>query len=153
MSNRNGQDWYQGTFVPTNPSKCINQTAIQFRSSWESRFCHWLDQNPSVKKWGYEVISLPYRFEVDGRVHQYIVDFYAEIVNKNNGVDKYLIEIKPKNQGEKPTMPKRQTAKSMKNYVYEAHTYIRNQNKWNAAQNFCRQNGITFKILTKDNLF
>lgn len=146
-------EWYHGTFVPTNPAKCINKMAIQFRSSWESRFCHWLDQNTSVRKWGFEVVTIPYRYDVDGRVHTYIVDFYAEIVNRDNKVDKYLIEIKPKKQGEKPTMPKNKTMKSMKNYLYESYTYIRNQNKWQAAQAYCQANGMTFKVLNKDNLF
>ena len=123
MSSRNKQDWYQGAFVPKNTNKCINKTAIQYRSSWECRFCNWLDQNQSVQKWGYEVVSIPYRYDVDGRVHTYIVDFYAEILNRDNKIDKYLIEIKPKNQGEKPLMPKKKSMKSMKNYFYEAHNF------------------------------
>jgi hypothetical protein len=113
----------------------------------------WLDANPSVKKYGYEVVTIPYRFDVDGQVHHYIIDFYAEIVDNNNHIDKYLIEIKPKKQTEKPVMPKRQSAKSMKNYLYEAREYIKNQNKWAYAQNYCRANGLIFKILNKDNLF
>lgn len=149
----NKNEWYQGTFVPKNPTKCINKLAIQYRSSWENRFCNWLDQNQAVRKWGFEVITLPYRSELDGRVHNYIVDFYAEIVNINNQVDKYLIEIKPKHQAEKPMMPKRQSAKSVKNYIYEAREFVRNQCKWQAAQNFCMANGMTFKVLNKDNLF
>lgn len=153
MSKQTGSEWYQGTFVPSNPSKCINKMPIEYRSSWECRFCNWLDQNPSVIKWGFEVISIRYRFDIDGQVHNYIVDFYAEIVNKNNHVDKYLIEIKPKKQTEKPVMPKRQSAKSMKNYLYEAREYIKNQNKWAYAQNYCKANGMIFKLLSQDTLF
>ncbi len=151
MGDKNG--WYQGVFIPQHPEKCINKNTIEYRSSWEKRFLCWLDSNPSVKKYGYEVVSIPYRYDVDGRVHTYIVDFYAEILNRDNKIDKYLIEIKPKNQGEKPLMPKKKSMKSMKNYFYEAHNYIKNQNKWTSAQSFCQANGMTFKILTKENLF
>lgn len=151
MSEKNG--WYQGTFNPAHPEKCINKTAISYRSAWEKRFLSWLDDNPAVKKYGYEVITIPYRYAIDGRMHNYIVDFYAEILNRNNDVDKYLIEVKPKKQGEKPTMPKHKTMKSMKNYMYEAHQFIRNTNKWDAARNFCASNGLQFKVLTKENLF
>lgn len=151
MSEKNS--WYQGVFIPQHPEKCINKNTIEYRSSWESRFCNWLDQNSSVIRWGYEVVSIPYRYDIDGRNHTYIVDFYAEILNKNNHIDKYLIEIKPKNQGEKPSMPKKKSMKSMKNYFYEAHNYIKNQNKWTSAQSFCQANGMIFKVLTKENLF
>jgi len=50
-------------------------------------------------------------------------------------------------------MPKRQSQKSMKNFMYEAKQYIKNQNKWVYAQNYCNANGLIFKILNKDNLF
>ena len=153
MAERKKGEWYQGVFNPTNTEKCINQTIINYRSSWEKRFLCWLDVNPSVIKYGYEVITIPYRYEVDNKTHQYIIDFYAEIMTKDNKLEKYLIEVKPKKQGMKPVMPKRKSAKSMKNYVYEAHTYIKNQNKWQYADSYCRQNGMTFKILTKENLF
>jgi hypothetical protein len=146
-------EWYQGTFIPQHPEKCINKTAIEYRSSWEKRFLCWLDENPSVKKYGYEVVTIPYRFDVDGKMHKYICDFYAEILNRDNRIDKYLIEIKPKHQTEKPVMPKKKSQKSMRGYIYESHQYIKNQNKWAYARNFCQQNGMTFKLLNKDNLF
>jgi len=153
MAGRRKGEWYQGVFVPEHTEKCINKTTINYRSSWENRFCHWLDQNQSVLKWGYEIISIPYRYDIDGRVHKYIVDFYAEIMNRDGKVEKYLIEVKPKKQGMKPTMPKRKSIKSMKNYFYESHAYIKNQNKWAYAQSYCNSNGMTFKIVNKENLF
>lgn len=145
--------WYQGTFTPTNPDKWINKDKISFRSSWECRFCNWLDQNPAVKKCGFEVVTIPYRFEIDGKIHKYTIDFYAEILNNNNVLDKYLIEIKPKHQSVEPIMPKRKSAKSMKNFLYEAKQYIRNQNKWKYAEQYCKANGFNWKVLNENKLF
>jgi len=153
MTGRRKGEWYQGVFVPEHPDKCINKTEINFRSAWEKRFLFWLDTNPSVIKYGYEVITIPYRYDVDGKIHRYMVDFYAEIMTKDKKLERYLIEVKPKRQGQKPTMPKRKSAKSIKNYLYEARSYIKNKNKWESAQAFCKQNGMTFKILNEDNLF
>lgn len=145
-------EWYQGVFTPEHPEKCINKTTINYRSSWEKRFCSFLDQSPHCKKWGYEVVTLKYVFQIDSKIHKYIVDFYAEMVNSDNKIDKYLIEIKPKHQSIEPVMPKRKSAKSMKNFMYEAKQYIKNKNKWMYAENFCKANGMTFKILNENTL-
>jgi hypothetical protein len=146
-------EWSQGTFTPENPKKCMNQDTIEYRSSWEARFCSYLDQNPAVIKWGYELIKIPYRFDIDGKVHNYTPDFYFEVNDASGTLKKYIVEIKPKHQVEKPVMPKKKSEKSMKNYMYEANAYVKNQNKWTYAERYCKSNGFIFKILSKDKLF
>ena len=146
-------EWYQGTFIPDHPEKCINKTAIKFRSSYEKRFLSYLDSSPSVIKYGFEVLKLPYIFEIDSKQHLYIVDFYIEVKNKDGEFKKYLVELKPKHQTEAPVMPKRKTAKSMKNFLYAAREYIKNKNKWSAAESYCKANGLQWKILNETNLF
>ena len=60
---------------------------------------------------------------------------------------KYLVEIKPA----KETKPPR-AAKKTRRYLTEALTYVKNQSKWKAAQDFARDNGATFQIWTEDTL-
>jgi hypothetical protein len=146
-------EWYQGKFIPEHPEKCLNNNTINFRSSYEKRFLVYCDGNQNVIKYGYEVVQIPYFFEIDSKTHKYIVDFYVEIKNSENQIKKYLIEIKPEHQTMKPREPKKKSAKSMKNYMYAAKEYIKNQNKWSAAKMYCEKNGFNFKLLNEKTLF
>jgi len=57
-----------------------------------------------------------------------------------------LIEIKPKKQTQKPTN------KKTKSYITESKTWVVNQAKWAAAEEFCKDNRWEFKIMTEDDL-
>ena len=59
-----------------------------------------------------------------------------------------LVEIKPKRQTAPPARKNTRT----KQYMSEALTYVKNQNKWNAAEKFAKDNGWTFEIWTEDTL-
>ena len=63
-------------------------------------------------------------------------------------VKKYVVEVKPKKQTQPPKKGERVT----KSYVYESVTYAVNQAKWKAAEEFCKDNGVEFKIITEDEL-
>ena len=58
-----------------------------------------------------------------------------------------LVEIKPADQTVPPTGPKR-----TKKYIAEGFTYIKNMNKWEAAENFCKDRGWEFQIWTEKTL-
>lgn len=45
------------------------------RSSWETKFSMWVDNNPAVIEWGSETIIIPYVSPIDNRGHRYYVDF------------------------------------------------------------------------------
>jgi hypothetical protein len=62
---------------------------------------------------------------------------------------KYIIEVKPKKQTAPPKIKSRVT----KSYLYEMRTYAVNQAKWKAAQEFCEDNGMQFKIITEKELY
>lgn len=109
------------------------------------KFC---DNNPSIIEWGSEEVIIPYRSPIDGRVHRYYVDFYIKVLTKDGEYKKYLIEIKPKNQTTPPPPTKRQT----KLYKDKVLTFIKNQAKWQAANNFCETRQMKFLILTEDHL-
>jgi hypothetical protein len=70
-------------------------------------------------------------------------------VTKSGKYEKYVIEVKPKRQTQKPNeKPKRKTAA----WKREVLTYIKNRAKWDAAEDFCEDRQMKFKILTEDHL-
>jgi DNA-binding LytR/AlgR family response regulator len=76
---------------------------------------------------------------------------FSDIVVKmklNTGkVMTYVIEVKPHHQTQQPER-KRKTKK----FISEQVTYIINQSKWKAADEFCQEHGWQFKILTEKEL-
>ena len=57
------------------------------------------------------------------------------------------MEIKPEKETTPPTGPKR-----TKKYIAEGFTYIKNMNKWEAAESFCKDRGWEFQIWTEKTL-
>lgn len=109
----------------------------------------WADTNPSILKWCSEEIIIPYISPVDGKPHRYFTDF-AIIVDRGNGnTQKYLIEIKPEVQTQPPKRGKRTTNK----YVESLAIYAVNMSKWQAAEEFCKRNGMSFQVLTEKHLY
>ena len=109
-------------------------------------FC---DHTSSIVEWGSEEIIIPYRSPIDGRVHRYYPDFYIKILTKSGKYEKYVIEVKPKRQTQKPNeKPKRKTAA----WKREVLTYIKNEAKWEAARSYCDVRSMKFMILTEDHL-
>ena len=141
---------YSGLYKPVNPKKYRgNPTRIIYRSMWEKKFMIFCDHTSTIVEWGSEEIIIPYRSPIDGRVHRYYPDFYIKILTKSGKYEKYIIEVKPKRQTQKPNeKPKRKTAA----WKREVLTYIKNRAKWDAAEDFCEDRQMKFKILTEDHL-
>ena len=136
-------------YRPENPRKYKgNANNIICRSTWERKFCRWCDLNESILEWGCEEFFIPYVSPVDNRVHRYFPDFIVKLREKTGRVKTYVIEVKPKKQCVPPKQPKRQT----KSYLYEVKTYAVNQAKWKAADEFCKDRLIEFKVITEDEL-
>ena len=60
----------------------------------------------------------------------------------------YLIEIKPKAQ----TQPPKKRSRKTKRYINEQLDYIKNQDKWEAADQFARHKGWKFQVWTEETL-
>jgi|TARA_R100000005_G_C4946853_1_gene169012 hypothetical protein len=118
------------------------------RSSWERKFCHWCDMNENIILWGSEEFCIPYRSPVDGRVHRYFPDFIIKVKEQTGDIKTYVIEVKPKKQTKEPKKPARAT----KRYISEVKTYAVNTAKWKAADEWCKDRLIEFKIITEDHL-
>ena len=129
-----------------------NADAITMRSSWERRFAIWCDNNPSVLTWNSEGMPIGYISSIDGRLHRYYIDFFVKLKTKDGAIRKLAIEIKPKEQTMPPNPPKRKTAKTEARYIEECKTFQTNQDKWDAAKDWCRQNGFEFVVLTEAEL-
>ena len=138
---------YKGWFRPKNPKKYNGDPSnIVYRSSWELRVMKWLDEHPNVIWWASEELPIPYVSPVDNRVHRYFPDFIAKVRQQGKETT-MILEVKPYKQTQKPTQ-KRQTKK----FLQEIVTYAVNQEKWKAAELFCKEHGWQFKILTEKEL-
>jgi hypothetical protein len=140
---------YKGKYSPSFPQKYKGDpTNIIYRSLWERKFMVYCDTNESILEWGSEEIALPYRSPIDNRVHRYFPDFYIKVREQTGQIKKYIIEIKPKKQTVEPKIQKKKT----KAYIYEVVEYAKNQAKWKAAEEFCKDRMWEFKVLTEDEL-
>ena len=140
---------YSGKYRPTNPRKYKGDpTNVIYRSLWERKFMQWCDLNSNIMEWGSEEFFIPYRSPVDKRVHRYFPDFYIKYVNSKGQAIREIIEVKPKSQCKPPPVPKRQTRK----FKQKVLTYIINQAKFKAAEEFCKDRKMGFRILTEDHL-
>jgi hypothetical protein len=140
---------YKGKFKPVHPEKYKGDpTNIVYRSLWERKFMIYCDTNENIIEYSSEEIALPYRSPIDNKIHKYFPDFYIKVKESNGEIKKYLIEIKPKKQTIEPIPQKRKT----KGYIYEVYEYAKNQAKWKAAEEFCKDRQWEFKILSEQEL-
>ena|ERR1700691_5854232 len=136
-------EYNQGIFYPKNPEKYIGTNKPIYRSSWELVMMNFCDNHPNIQQWSSESIFIPYQDPFTGLWRKYIPDFFILYVDKNGLSHRDIIEIKPLNQ----TLPEK--AKGKKNQ----QQLIMNHAKWQAAQIWCVQNNIKFRIYTEEQLF
>ena len=74
--------------------------------------------------------------------------YIGKAKNLPNRLKTYVIEVKPLKQTKEPKKRKRVT----KSYLYECQTYAVNQAKWKAADEWCKDRKIEFKIITEREL-
>ena len=140
---------YKGKFRPSIPKKYRGDyTNIIYRSLWELKFMKYCDSNQNILEWGSEEFFIRYISPIDNRTHRYFPDFYIKVRESNGQIKKYVIEIKPKKQCIEPKVQKRKT----KGYVYEVYEYAKNQAKWKAATEYCKDRRLEFKVLTENEL-
>ncbi len=139
---------YKGRFIPKNPQKYAGDAKnIIWRSTWEQQVMRWLDENPSVIYWASEELIIKYLSPIDNKVHRYFPDFIVKVRRKDGLVMTYVLEVKPENQTKQP-----QQKRKTKRFIEESMTYAVNQSKWKAADEFCKDRGWEFKVLTERDL-
>jgi len=135
---------YSGIYKIKNKRKYKGDpNKVVYRSLWERACFEWCDTNSAVKKWSSEEIVVPYIYDVDKRYHRYFVDLYIQFEDKT-----LLIEVKPK----KETKPPEYKGRKTKKYLMEGMTFVKNQNKWKAAEEYAKDRGWQFLVWTEDDL-
>jgi hypothetical protein len=139
---------YKGWFKPRNPQKYKGDSnGIVYRSSWELRVMKYLDDNPAVIWWASEELPIRYISPIDNKVHRYFPDFIVRTKRKDGQETTMVLEVKPYRQTQMPVQ-KRRTQK----FINEIATYAVNQEKWKAADLFCKEHGWQFKLITEKEL-
>ena len=135
-------------FIPKNPEKYQgNHKNIISRSSYETKFMNYVDNNQAIIKWSSEETIIPYISPVDNQTHRYFIDFKMTV--RNNGVDKtYIVEIKPESQTKVPLKNNKRNS----TYINEMMTYAVNEAKWNSAIRYAKDRNYEFIIITEKHL-
>ena len=141
--------YHKRKYTPIHPEKYQGDpTDIIMRSSWETRFAQWCDNNSNVVKWSSETTVIPYVCPTDNRPHRYFVDFKIQVKDVNGGTKTYVVEVKPDKQTRPPEIPARRS----KSFINEVMTWGKNDAKWKAAREYCKDRGYEFVILTEYDL-
>ena len=133
----------QGPYTVKNTTKYVGRGTPRYRSSWENVFMNFCDNNENVLQWASEPVRIPYRHPLTGKMTMYVPDFIVTYRGPNNTTRAELIEIKPKSQS---VIEDRQ---SQRDRAIVAVNYC----KWAAAQAWCKQNGLAFRIITEADIF
>jgi hypothetical protein len=135
--------WAQGTYEVINKDKYVGTRTPRYRSGWEFSFMKFCDSNDHILQWASESIQIPYRHPLTGKQTIYVPDFLITYRTRNNMMRAELIEIKPKKQSVvESKMSSRDRAVVAINYA-----------KWASATAWCKRQGITFRVITEQDLF
>lgn len=136
--------YYQGKFKPKFPKKYRgNVDNIVYRSFWEKQLMVWCDNKPYITEWSSEELIITYISPLDNNFHRYFVDFVIK-TKTEQGFQKYVVEVKPLKEVFTPA----KQGKKKSRYKKEVMTYLVNQAKWKAAEEFCQKRGWKFVIAT-----
>lgn len=134
----------QGYYTPKNPDKYVGTGKIKYRSGWELTFMIFCDNNDKVLKWASESIQIPYRNPLTGKQTIYVPDFFIVYQGPKGQPVAEVVEIKPKKQ----TMIQEKVTSAR-----DKLAVVVNHAKWEAANVWCRRNGVTFRVVTEDQIF
>lgn len=144
----------QGIFKPRNPGKYKgDSTNICYRSAWELRLMSEFDTRSDVLWWSSEERIISYRSPIDGKIHRYFPDFLVRLKTKDGKEETVLIEVKPKAQTIEPKQPKEVNTRTNKKFLNEVMTWGVNKAKWQAAEEYCKDRGYRFIIMTEEHIF
>jgi hypothetical protein len=137
-------NYAQGIFTPRNPAKYIGNHKPKYRSGWELTFMNFCDSNKSVLHWASESIRIPYKNPLTGKPSIYVPDFFVVYQNKYGKQIAEVVEIKPKKQ----SLIESKVASARDKLVVAI-----NHAKWASANAYCKSQGLTFRVITENDLF
>lgn len=111
---------------------------IELLSSWEFKAVKYLEQLFKLKRidgWSSEENVFEYLYSLDNKMHKYYMDF--GIIKGDRVI---FVEVKPRAETIAPKKPKDfKNDKQQRNYQGRVQTFIKNQDKWNAVTNWCKE--------------
>jgi TnsA endonuclease N terminal len=134
----------QSVYQVKNPEKYVGIKLPYCRSSWETTFCMFCDNNPSIQQWASEPVKIPYRDPLTGKPTVYVPDFLISYIDKNMKKHAELIEIKPANQ---------MLIEKVGKNPYNQAQYVKNMAKWAAANKWAQQQGLKFRVINEMDIF
>lgn len=132
-----------GVFVPANPDKYKGSHEPRYRSSWELTLMRMADKHPNVVSWASEPIKIPYKNPLTNKMSLYVPDFLLVYEDKDGNRKQEIIEVKPK----------KETHLSEARSKGDKLRYAVNMSKWKAAAQFCKNNGLGFRVINENELF
>jgi hypothetical protein len=136
--------WAQGIYTPKNPQKYIGNHQPRYRSGWELTFMTFCDSNDSIIYWASESMRIPYKHPLTGKPTIYVPDFLVVYQNRFGKQVAEVVEIKPKKQ----SIIESKVANAKDRMVVAI-----NHAKWQAAMAYCKSQGLTFRVITEDDIF
>lgn len=136
--------YVQGKYQILNPEKYVGNKQPTYRSSWEHTFMSFCDNNPNILNWASEAVHINYRNPLTGRNTIYVPDFLITYNDANGKQHAEVIEVKPTKETN--------LAEAGKNIRNQA-AVILNMAKWEAARQWCRAHGLTFRVVTEQDIF
>lgn len=133
----------QGIYKVMNPAKYVGNREPRYRSGWELSFMRFCDNNDNILQWASEAVSIPYRNPLTGKMTMYVPDFLITYRTRDNQMKAELIEIKPK----------KQSIIESKMSARDRQVVAINYAKWDSATKWARRNGLTFRVITEDQIF
>ena len=127
-----------------NPAKYVGLKSPTYRSGWEHSFMRLCDEHPNVYQWASEAIQIPYRHPITGKYTIYVPDFFIVYKDKNGKKHAEVVEVKPQSQTLRENVGKSR---------YNQEQYIKNLAKWEAANAWCKQQGIRFRVVNEGDIF
>lgn len=130
-------------YEPVNPEKYCGTYPIVLRSSWEITAARTFDNHPGILHWASEPCKIPYINPFTNKQTVYIPDFFVVYEDAKGKRHHELMEVKPL---EESTMESARTKKHKLSVTL-------NKVKWAVASAWAKQHGMTFRVITQDNLY
>lgn len=131
--------YHQGYVNPkwtTKLFQSVKDEPIIYRSGLELQFIQFCENNVNIKKWASEPLPIKYTCRLDDKEHDYYPDYVIETIKG----EKIIVEIKPYGQTIKPNVTDSKWLKE---------SWIKNCDKWKAANEFAHKNNAKFIIVTE----
>lgn len=131
-----------GKFVPSNPDKYLGKRTPHYRSGWELAVFRMCDNHPAILGWGSETHRIPYKNPLTGKMSTYVPDLLLVYKDKKGQNHAEMVEIKPASQ----------TLSEARTQAQKAAAVV-NHSKWAAAHAWCKQQGMSFRVITEHQIF